>query len=229
MRRNLPILATLLVFGWLVADKTLLRPSPAIADDYHEQARSAIDGLPRHFGQWAGQDVPVPAGAVKLLRPNTILSREYRNLHTGESVTFLIVQVRDARDILGHYPPVCYPGQGWKPEGVRAVDWDAAWDDSGRPVLGTQYAFGQDSLAGSRRVVVDNFLVLPDGTTCRDMDAVEAAAQDRLRKMFGAAQVQLLYDASIPPERRAAVTREFIEFSRPALSAVGAGANYVAK
>mgnify|MGYP007071125856 CR=1 FL=1 len=33
-----------------------------------------------------------------------------------EQVNVAVVQCRDARDMGGHYPPICYPGQGWTPK-----------------------------------------------------------------------------------------------------------------
>jgi hypothetical protein len=225
-RNRISILATVIVLGWLAVDKTLLRPAPAVADEYHAGVRAASEQLPRYFESWLGEDIPVPVAAAKLLRPNVIVSRRFSNIVTGESVSYLFVQVRDARDTIGHYPPVCYPGQGWTMEEARRTEWEAGERGA---VSGMSYRFSQEGLEGGLQIVVDNFLVLPDGTTCRDMDGVESVAQDRLRKLFGTAQVQLIYSAAMPEERRKQITQEFIRYSRDLIDAASSGERYVSQ
>ena len=216
--RVLAYAATAVVLLALLADRTMLRMAPAETDAYHATVREAIEALPAAIGSWAGTDTPVPEAAVRMLHPNIILSRRYENLDMSknESVTLLIVHVRDARDVLGHYPPVCYPGQGWKTQQAAPIDWSVA----DMTIRGTGYEFGRDRLEGASRLYVDNFLILAGGETCRDMDGVELAAQDRSRKFFGAGQVQLVYDGRTTPQRRREISEEFLKSTEPALRAI---------
>jgi hypothetical protein len=214
--RALPYAATAMVLLALLADRTLLRMAPAETDAYHASVRDAIATLPTVTGSWVGVDTPVPEAAVRMLHPNIILSRRYQNLSTNETVTLLIVHVRDARDVLGHYPPVCYPGQGWKTQQATPVDWNVA----NLTIRGTEYEFGRDRLEGASRLYVDNFLILAGGETCRDMDGVELAAQDRSRKFYGAGQVQLVHDGRTTPQRRREISEEFLQSTEPALRAI---------
>jgi hypothetical protein len=214
--RALPYAATAMVLLALLADRTLLRMAPAETDAYHASVRDAIAALPTVTGSWIGVDTPVPEAAVRMLHPNIILSRRYQNLSTNETVTVLIVHVRDARDVLGHYPPVCYPGQGWKTQQATPVDWNVA----NLTIRGTEYEFGRDRLEGASRLYVDNFLILAGGETCRDMDGVELAAQDRSRKFYGAGQVQLVHDGRTTPQRRREISEEFLQSTEPALHAI---------
>jgi hypothetical protein len=214
--RALPYAATAMVLLALLADRTLLRMAPAETDAYHASVRDAIAALPTVTGSWIGVDTPVPEAAVRMLHPNIILSRRYQNLSTNETVTVLIVHVRDARDVLGHYPPVCYPGQGWKTQQATPVDWNVA----NLTIRGTEYEFGRDRLEGASRLYVDNFLILAGGETCRDMDGVELAAQDRSRKFYGAGQVQLVHDGRTTPQRRREISEEFLKSTEPALHAI---------
>jgi hypothetical protein len=209
---------TVTVLLALLVDRAFLRTSPAEADDYHAAVRGAVEALPVTNGPWLGVDVPVPEAAVRMLHPNVILSRRFTDISTGEAVTFLLVQVRDARDTLGHYPPVCYPGQGWRIQSATPADWS----DQRRVVHGTEYVFARDRADGSAKLVVDNFLMLPGGQTCRDMDAVELAAQDRRRKFFGAAQVQLVFGGDALPARRRQVVERFLGYAEPAFEKIGA-------
>ena len=112
--RTLPYSATVIVLLALLGDRMFLRMSPVQTDEYHASVKAAVEAVPTVVGSWVGIDTPVPEAAVRMLHPNIILSRRYQNLSTNETLTVLLVHVRDARDVLGHYPPVCYPGQGWR-------------------------------------------------------------------------------------------------------------------
>jgi len=223
MKCGSSIVATLLVLGALALDKTLVRPSPGVASEYHDDVRQAAEQLPRAFGPWLGVDVPVPAGAARLLRPNTIISRSYTNIQTGEVVTFVFVQVKDARDLVGHYPPVCYAGHGW----TLASAASRFWSVDERQLEATRYVFTRAAMGDASELHVGSFLLLPNGQSCPDMDTLESAARDRLRQWFGAAQVQLVYQGRIAPDRQDQVTQEFIGFSAPLLKAVSSGEQYV--
>jgi hypothetical protein len=216
MRHFAPVLATVFVLSALAADKVLLRPTPAVADAHHARVRDAAAVLPWHIGPWLGVEVPVPQAAVEILKPNAIVTREYQNIETGERVTMLLIHVRDARDIIGHYPPVCYRSQGWLQTDSRPSDWQM----SDRTLRGTEYTFSRGRLEGATTTVVDNFLMLPGGETCRDMDGIEVAAQDRLWKLFGASQVQFIHDGNVSPERRRQVVEEILELLDPVLTAI---------
>lgn len=225
MKNYASIFATLLVFAGLLVDKTFLQQSEVVADEYHAEMKAVADGLPRYFGDWLGDDIPVPPGAIKILKPNVIISRRFQNIRTGETVNYLFVQTKDARDILGHYPPVCYPAQGWTLDEVAPGDWAA---EEG-VATGTSYVFSREELEGSNGLKVDNLLLLPDGSFCRNMDAVENNAQDRLRKAFGAAQIQLVYSDSVSGERQKEITEEFLRFSELIVKTTGSGERYVTR
>jgi hypothetical protein len=212
--------AALVVLSAVTLDRRLFRTRPPVAAAYHERLRQFAMQIPSHIDDWMGTDTEVPPAAVEMLHPNVIVSRRYLNIATGESVQFLLVQVQDARDILGHYPPVCYRGRGWTQQSAEPLSTSLG----GLDVKGTRYTFtstrdGQDSA-----IVVDNFLILPNGKTCPDMDAVDAAAQDNRMKFFGAAQVQVVYDQAVPPKRRDEVFRTFVGLSRGVVDKMQLGA-----
>lgn len=211
--------AALLVLAVVTLDRRLFRTRPPATAAYHERLRQVASELPSHVGDWMGSDIPVPPAAVEMLHPNVIISRRYLNIATGESVQYLLVQVQDARDILGHYPPVCYRGQGWTQESAESLTESIGSVD----VQGTRYSFNSTRDGRDSAIVVDNFLVLPNGKTCPDMEAVDAAAQDNRLKFFGAAQVQVVYDQAVPLKRRDEVFRTFIGLSRGVLDKMQLG------
>ena len=80
---------------------------------YHDSIRKVANNIPYVVGDYVGQDIPIPQGAIELLKPNVIISRRYSNLNNGATVDLLFVHCKDAQDMLGHHPPVCYPAHGW--------------------------------------------------------------------------------------------------------------------
>lgn len=203
----------------VMADRLALHtPGPEVRP-YHARVREALARVPESAGPWVGHDVPVPPAAVDLLHPNALLSREYINRNNGYRVQLLLVQCSDARDLVGHYPPRCYAAQGWRPESVAPRDWQAG----GLTIHGTRYEFVLDNFAAPDSVVVDDFMVLPDGSTCPDMAGVDAAARDRRRKFFGAAQVQMRSPSLMPPEEREQAIGELISSLLPLIDTVRSG------
>ena len=216
--RVVPMLATSVVLLALLGDRTFLRKEPPQAKAYHQAVSAAAEQLPKTFGPWLGVDIEVPVAAVKMLHPNVIISRRYQNITTSQGVTVLLVHVKDARDLLGHYPPVCYAGQGWKIQSTEAVRWSMG----DKPLDGTEYRFERGDIQGGTHIVVDNFFVMRGGVICRSMDDVELAAQDRQRKFFGAAQVQFVHDGAISPQRRRESEQELLKILEPTLAAISA-------
>ena len=208
--------ATLLVLLALLGDRMLLRMAPTETAAYHVAVRTAVNAVPQVAGAWVGVDVPVPDAAVQMLHPNVILSRRYQNLSTNEVVALLLVHVRDARDVIGHYPPVCYPGQGYKTQSATPLEWQAG----DLRIAGLEYDFTRERLEGGSRLHVGNFLIFAGGETCRDMEGVERAAQDRRRKFFGAGQVQFVFDPRTTAARRKEIVEEFLRAAEPALRAI---------
>ena len=214
-------MASLCLLGGLVADRHYMRASPADAQPYHAAVQAAEKQSPYRVGMWVGTQAPVTRSAIALLHPNIIVSRSFRQLETGYEVTFLLVQCSDARDILGHFPPVCYRNQGYTI--VSAVPTD--WDVGDLTIHGMQYEFTTKRMNRSPRLMIQNFMILPNGTTDRDMDSVYRVARDRRTRFFGAAQVQLVGDATLPPEVRAEFLELIVQANRPLIDAIRHGVN----
>lgn len=178
---------SLALLGGLAAESSL-RPQADAAEPYHERIKALAAQAPMQIGDWVGADHRPPAEAIRLLKPNVILCRQYVNVRTGRSVQFLLVHCKDARDIHGHYPPVCYPGHGMKLRSAVEADWNVEQTR----IVGKQYEFAEQRL-GTGGKLVENFLIVP-GHYVRDMDAVGERAGDYTQRFFGAAQVQVVFD-----------------------------------
>lgn len=165
---------------------------PAGVAAYHAKIRDAIASIPYSIDSWVGVDREISADALRILDANVSLSRTYRNLETGRSATMLIVHGSDVRNLLGHYPPVCYHNQGWTQRTARPVSLAV----DGIVVDATEYAFTYESAGESARLAVLHFTVLPDRRTSPDMSMLETVAREGSSKYLGAASIQFIVDAA---------------------------------
>lgn len=198
-----PPLLCLALLGGIVAQNAS-HLTPLDAQPFHQRAKQAILSFPYAVGYFTGSDVPVPTAAVKLLRPNVILSRLYVNNAPGASseivqrANLLIVQCLDSRDMLGHYPPVCYPANGM----TLIRSHPRTWTIDQTTIRGMEYEFSQNASGESYAQVVYNFLIVPGHGIVRDMAGVNASAQDYQKRFFGAAQFQVVFDAELNESQR---------------------------
>ncbi|QYU68321.1 hypothetical protein J4558_26500 [Leptolyngbya sp. 15MV] len=103
----------------------------------------------------------------------------------------------------GHYPPNCYPGNGWVSLGQPTMERMTLW---GRQVELAQYSFSRRELEGEVATAIYMFFILPTGEFVTSMDAVRRASGDYRLRPYGAAQFQVVFDAKTPePVRRQAV------------------------
>lgn len=207
------------LLGCLAAYRVRFQAPPQEADAYQRRVRDTAAQMPLQIGSWVGRDVPVTQGAVALLHPNVIISRQYTDMVSGRSVGFLLVQCSDARDILGHYPPICYVMHGWTGLDTRKHEWDVA----GMRIWGMEYEYSKMSEEQSSHISVCDFMLLPDGRTCGDMDTVDNAAKSYRTRFFGAAQVQLECDVSIPASERDGIFEMVLQAAKPILNSIGTG------
>lgn len=216
--RRSRLIAPLLTLGLLagVAVDTFSRPQPEDAEPYHQRVKQAEKDLPRIIGDWIGDDVPATESAIELLKPNVIYQRAYVNSKTSQRVNVLIVHCKDARDIYGHYPPVCYPAQGMEQRASRPMDWDVA----GHRLTGMEYEFAGRGFS-SRGIVVDNLILMSEGQVLRDMEEVGRTAWDYLKRFYGAAQLQVVFqDTEISDERRREIFRTMVRAHMPIVEAI---------
>jgi len=183
-------MATLGLLGGLTAQK-LSYSSPAGVEEYHQSVRIAIEAIPSRIGLWIGEDIKVPQAALALLRPNGICSRRYTHQKTNQNFQLLVLHCRDARDMQGHYPPVCYPAQGWTLRTAQPTEWIAG----GLVIPAMIYEFDQAFPTYSIKLVIANVLILPDGSMPRDIAGVRTLAADYTMRNLGAGQIQIVFHA----------------------------------
>ena len=233
-----PMMSVGLLTGMAMERRTYI--TPADVEPYHARARAAIHDVPYVVGYWVGKDDPVPVAAQKLLRPNEILSRTYIDKETDawgprdRAASLLIVQCRDSRDMLGHYPPRCYPSTGMTP----VFEEDRDWTVGDLVITGKEYHFTRQLQGQTHRTTVYNFFVVPTRARAgtggrahavaaaikRDMDAVRDAAEDYQQRYYGAAQFQVVFQgiqsADLPRGERDEIFATLIEPTLPAIKAL---------
>lgn len=218
-----PVLALALI-GALVLERQSW-PQPEDASDYHARVAEAIRAVPDEIDGWASEPVELPQAAVTLLRPNEILSRRYRDPETGRSFQWLIIHCLNARDMVGHYPPRCYPANGWqmisserRPESTSPAG--AAHAELPR----VDYTFEQHLPGASARLNVANLIVLPDGTFGHTMRDVNRIAADRQLRVYGAAQMQFVFHGDFSGSEREQIVQTFTAAAHDAVQAIRTGA-----
>lgn len=213
-----PFLCLLLLTG-VGAEQQWFHVPAAEVEAYHRSVRDQAEQLSSRLDDWVGVDVEVPVAAVTLLRPNAMVSRRYMNIRTGRHAQLLLVQCRDARDMLGHYPPVCYVSQGWQLHRSASRDWRI--DDVEVP--GREYEFIKAGVGRSGRVIIYHVLILPDGTLARDMAGVRASASHYTRRYLGAGQLQIMLDANVPVDERDEIFKQFLHGYQSIMQVIRSG------
>jgi hypothetical protein len=196
-----PALTVALLGGLVGFDK--LRVDPSQAEPFLRQTAAAIAALPKDYGPWhTVADIPLRDDERRLLDVNAAVHRSYVNLRTGQAAEVLLVQCRDARSMQGHFPPVCYPSNGYQLRQLGGVQEWAIGHDGARKVPGIEYEIVKPD---GQAFVVRDFFVLPNGRYATDMTSVIAAAKNYQELVFGGAQVQVLFRATVPPHERDAI------------------------
>lgn len=191
------------------------------------QVQAAVTATPYRFGGWVSDNAEVPPAAIKLLRPNAILSRHYRELDSGLTADLLVVHCGDARDMAGHYPPICYPAHGWQQVTIandpRAVV--VSIGDATIPMC--VYGFRRtDDLGTEHRLRVFNCFLLPNGEAAIDMDAVRQLADRPSITTHGVAQVQIVMSGGVDLDLSEQAVSQLLTGVSSLLAVLGQGAEY---
>jgi hypothetical protein len=212
-----------LMLGMIAENKTHI--TPADVEPYHARAKAAIESIPTTIGTWTAKGESVPREAIKLLRPNIILSLRYSDNDVSHDrwydrwASLLVDQCRDARDMNGHYPPVCYVNSGE----VQIYSQPRDWKVGDLVISGTEYHFLKTSATESTRTAVYNFLIVPRAGILRDMEGVRRAAEDYQQRYYGAAQFQVLMNADLPQQERDEIFTTLMQPCQPVIRTLMSG------
>jgi hypothetical protein len=208
------IILSAMLLGGAAVDRLSMLP-PGDARPYHQAVRKAVATVPARIGDWVGEELAISSEAVDLLRPNVIISRRYTHLVSGRSIHFLLVQCTDVRDLIPHYPPICYSQRGL----YQASAERRTWTIGAHEIQATEYAFESGNFSRPGAVLVENFMLLPNGNTSPDMEGVKARLSLRSR-YYGAGQIQVVFDDSIPAPMRDAAFVELLAGYQAVIDAI---------
>lgn len=188
IKQSGPVVVTLVMLACL-GGFSRLRIATEGVEEFRARARQAVDALPLNIGDWEGRRHPMEAAAADLLKPNAEASIFYHNKRNGAEVVMGVVQVHDCRHMIGHTPPVCYPGNGW--DIVRQSQ--RTWHVGDVDIPGIEYQIERTSAQGQRQAwTIQNFYIFPSGQFGATGAELNQAAADYRRLAYGAAQVQIV-------------------------------------
>lgn len=162
----------------------------------------AIDEIPYKIGRWLGEDEATNPAAYELLNPNRLLQRRYTNIDDGDlSFSLLVSHCPEERDMLGHYPPVCYPAHGWLYNSDEMED--VSIPHGGGELDARRYVFSRRQGLERTDMVIYNFFVVPSELLpfARSMDPLDRPDVLLSRREGGVAQVQVLLSPGLTRER----------------------------
>jgi hypothetical protein len=216
--------ATCLILLWIVAFGGLNLEQPAWADEYHADVSESINAIPQQIGDWIGTDDPdVTPAQQRILKPNIILQRTYRQPGSSDYIRLLVVHCKDSRDMNGHYPRICYPNMGWQLQSAEPMSIRLGTT----AIPATHYAFELSSDGRNVEMYNINFFVLPARGTnlAADMNALEASARSVTHAGLGAAQVQIMSNQALNTEQWRPIIERFVRAVEGPIDAIVQGAN----
>lgn len=190
------IAITILIFAVIVNPPSLNGSRAASALSYGDAINEIPDLLqaPASSAWLAVRAVPIPTGQSEMLQLEASTSRQYRRLGSLPEVqaTLFVAEVSDARLMVGHHPPVCYPASGWRlraPEGQAEFRFERG---DGIEVLFKVYRF-ERSTGSIRDLVVVNGFWDQGGVASSTLDTAISASLNSPTGNIGLAQFQILF------------------------------------
>jgi hypothetical protein len=201
-----PVVVTLVMLACLAGFSRLGIATEGV-EAFQARSKAAIDALPLQVGDWVGERKQLDAAAKDLLQPNAERTLLYTNKRTGAEAYYAVVQVQDCRHMIGHSPPVCYPGNGWTITARVPHTWKLGEFD----IPGMEYRMERSTALGKTQAwTVQNFYIFPDGHFGSSGEELDRAAADYRRVAYGAAQVQVVTGTATPQAVRDEVWRVLV-------------------
>lgn len=216
-----PWLTVLALLGMSHALPNRVEPNP-LAEVRKQEVATAMQAVPFFIGRWVAEEAALPREAQKLLRPNAMFSREFQTTD-GPPVRVVVIHCGDARDMIGHYPPICYPSSGWV---QAAAPRDVTLQVNGRdfPVCEYRYNLLTNQSGGRGEAVrIFNAFILPDGRVTADIGDIHRQSDRMSVAVQGVAQLQVTTPAAAKPQAAMEAANEILSGMDGLLTALGCG------
>ena len=206
LKQSGPVVVTLVMLACLAGFSRLGIATEGV-EAFRARSKAAIEALPLQVGDWVAERKTLDAAAKDLLKPNAETTLLYQNKRTGAEAYYAVVQVQDCRHMIGHSPPVCYPGNGWTILSKTPRTWRLGEFE----ITGMEYRLERSSALGKTQAwTVQNFYIFPDGHFGSSGEELDRAAADYRRVAYGAAQVQVVTGTATPQAVRDEVWRVLV-------------------
>ena len=206
VRQSGPVVVTLVMLACLAGFSRLGIATEGV-EAFRTRSKAAIEALPVQVGDWVGERKQLDAAAKDLLKPNAETTLLYQNKRTGAEAYYAVVQVQDCRHMIGHSPPVCYPGTGW----TITARIPHTWKLGEFEIPGMEYRMERQAGLGKTQAwTVQNFYIFPDGHFGSSGEELDRAAADYRRVAYGAAQVQVVTGTATSQAVRDEVWRDLV-------------------
>lgn len=185
-------------------------------ESYQQRIQERIDELPQNVGLWQGETVPLPAPAIRKLKPNAIYSYRFTNKRTRESFQLAIIHCQTSESLQVHTPSVCYPHAGWNQGLTRKRKWRV----NDRLVEGNEYFFRQLISGRFTKLTVDSFFIVAGRGISADMSIVSDSTKLWRDNRLGGAQMQFVFSPSSSERDRDKVINEFLPVVWPVIEEI---------
>ena len=215
--------ASVLILLWVAVFGGLNLEQPAWAEEYHSDVANAINSIPQQVGDWIGSDDPeIQPAQQRILKPNIIVQRTYRQPGSDKYLRLLVVHCKLASDMNGHYPRICYPNTGWRLNAADPISIRLGTT----AIPATHYAFKSSRDGRDIEMYNVNFFVLParEQNLARSMDELERSARNVQAVGLGAAQVQFISDEPLDTEEWRPILERFARAVEGPIDAIVKGA-----
>ena len=225
MSRYLPIALGVLVIVGLTIPQIQMTDRFGDTNISAEQQAELLENVPRKIGDWIGEDMPVDPTVAQTAGAVGAISRQYRNIRTGENVDLWLI-VGHARPVSAHTPNICYRASGFEMRALENSLYPMTFASVGTAPFWTN-TFVKNDLTGRRLVRVFWSWYNPHDDSHEGKVVWEAPSNARmyfgntraLYKMYFTSEMR---DATETTEQSSCLrfAREFLPIVNKALSAV---------
>jgi hypothetical protein len=152
MTRYLPIALGVLLIVGLTIIQVQMTDRLAGSNITAEQRAELLQNIPKNIGDWHGTDKPIDEGVRKVAGAIGAVSREYRNVRTGEVVDLWLI-VGHGRSISAHTPDICYRNSGFTARAKESSLYPMVQEDETEVPFFTNTFFRED-VTGRRLIRV---------------------------------------------------------------------------
>lgn len=201
----------MLVFGltYRILQAQLMIPASKFPID-----PSVLEEIPMQIGSWVGVTASIDDDVADRTNADALISRQYTNSDTSESVSLYIACGIKTSEIMAHHPMVCYPGNGWT--FVDRCSTELPLNNSMKLPCNI-FQFSRGKLEKEKATVLHYLIV--DGSYLRDVSLAQTGLWRLTSKAYYVAQVHI---TSISRNARTtdSAKRKVIKFAEDSASTI---------